>query len=129
MTAVSIPASSLAGWRYAYRKVGTRRAQAISKVVAAVGVTDPTRPPAARIAFGSVAATTVRATAAEGVLCGRRLDAATAAEARAALVGHDIRPIDDLRSTADYRALVAGRILITLLADLGGFSAADLLER
>lgn len=135
VTAVWIPASSLSGWRYAYRKVGTRRAQAISKVVAAVGVAGPARsdrparPPAARIAFGSVAATTVRATAAEGVLAGRTLDPAAAAEARAALVGHDIRPIDDLRSTADYRTLVAGRILVTMLADLGDFSAADLLER
>jgi len=141
VTAVWIPASSLSGWRYAYRKVGTRRAQAISKVVAAVGVADPTHsdrsarsdrpagPPAARIAFGSVAATTVRANAAEGVLAGRRLDPAAAAEAREALVSHDIRPIDDLRSSADYRSLVAGRILITMLADLGGFSAADLLER
>ncbi len=133
VTAVSIPASSLSGWRYAYRKVGARRAQAISKVVAAVGVSDPARsdrprhPAAARIAFGSVAATTVRAGAAEGVLAGRRLDPAAAAEARAALVAHDIRPIDDLRSSADYRTLVAGRILVTLLADLGGFSAADLL--
>ena len=136
VTAVSIPASALAGWRYAYRKVAARRAQAISKVVAAVGVSGPARadrpdrpacPGAARIAFGSVAATTVRARAAEGVLAGRKLDLAAAAEARAALVAHDIRPIDDLRSSADYRALVAGRILVTLLADLGGFSAADLL--
>ncbi len=139
VTAVSIPARSLAGWRYAYRKVGARRAQAISKVVAAVGVSGPARgdrparsdragrAPAARIAFGSVAATTVRARAAEDVLAGRKLDLTAAAEARAALVAHDIRPIDDLRSSADYRALVAGRILVTLLADLGGFSAADLL--
>jgi CO/xanthine dehydrogenase FAD-binding subunit len=139
VTAVSIPASALSGWRYAYRKVAARRAQAISKVVAAVGVSSPARSArsarsdrpdresSARIAFGSVAATTVRARAAEEVLAGRRLDAATAAEACAALVAHDIRPIDDLRSSAEYRTLVAGRILVTLLADLGGFSAADLL--
>ena len=38
VTAILVPASSLAGWRYAYRKVGTRRAQAISKVVAAVAL-------------------------------------------------------------------------------------------
>lgn len=151
VTAVSIPAHSLSGWRYAYRKVGARRAQAISKVVAAVGVSGPARGPrseraarsdrperpdrsepadrvsAVRIAFGSVAATTVRARAAEEVLAGRRLDAPAAAEARRALVAHDIRPIDDLRSSAEYRTLVAGRILVTLLADLGGFSAAELL--
>lgn len=131
VTAILIPACALSGWRYGYRKVGTRRAQAISKVVAAVALTaagTPVGRSAARIAFGSVAPTTVRATAAEGTLLARRLDATAAAEARAALVDHDIRPIDDLRSTADYRGLVAGRILVTLLAELGGFSAADLLS-
>lgn len=131
VTAILVPASSLAGWRYAYRKVGTRRAQAISKVVAAVAITAAGTGAAgrcaARIAFGSVAPTTVRATAAEGALLGRKLDATTAAEARAALLASDIHPIDDLRSTADYRGQVAGRILVTLLAELGGFSVADLL--
>ncbi|MBP9143298.1 MAG: FAD binding domain-containing protein [Thermoanaerobaculia bacterium] len=131
VTSILIPAEALAGWRYAYRKVGTRRAQAISKVVAAVALTAPGTPVgrrAARIAFGSVAPTTVRAFAAEGALLGRRLDATAAAEARESLLARDIRPIDDLRSTADYRGLVAGRILVTLLAELGGFSAADLLS-
>jgi CO/xanthine dehydrogenase FAD-binding subunit len=131
VTAILVPAASLAGWRYAYRKVGTRRAQAISKVVAAVAITPagtPAQRSAARIAFGSVAPTTVRATAAEDALGGRRLDTAAAAAAREALLARDIRPIDDLRSTADYRGLVAGRILVTLLAELGGFSAVDLLS-
>ena len=58
IVAVTLPAAALEGWRYAYRKVGTRRAQAISKVVAAVGVELAGRSGtvrAARIAFGSVA--------------------------------------------------------------------------
>jgi CO/xanthine dehydrogenase FAD-binding subunit len=119
ITAIEIPAASLDGWRYAYRKVGTRRAQAISKVVAAVGVAAGE----ARVAFGSVAPTTVRASAAEAALAGRTLDERTVANAAEALVATDLRPIDDLRSTAAYRALVAGRMLRSLLADLGGFEA------
>lgn len=121
-----LPASGLAGWRYAYRKVGTRQAQAISKVVAAVGIASGGRPRetrAARIAFGSVAPIPVRARAAEATLVGRRLDGPVAAAAATALVAADIRPIDDLRSTAAYRALVAGRVLRDLLGRLGGFEA------
>ena len=132
VTAILIPAAALSGWRYAYRKVGTRRAQAISKVVAAAGVSTPGRArerTAARIAFGSVAPTTVRASAAEGAIAGRRLDAAAAGEARTVLLSRDLRPIDDLRSTAEYRAVVSGRILVAMLAELGGFPAAPLLDR
>ena len=119
-----LPTAALAGWRYAYRKVGTRQAQAISKVVAAVGVElggRPRRVRAARIAFGSVAPTPVRARAAEAALAGRPLDLAAAVAAARALVADDIRPIDDLRSSAAYRTLVAGRMLRDLLGRLGGF--------
>lgn len=124
ITGLLVPAAALDGWRYAYRKVGTRQAQAISKVVAAVGVATGGRPRttrAARIAFGSVAPTPVRAAGAEAALSGRPLDAAAAAAAGAALAV-DLRPIDDLRSTAAYRALVAERVLRELLAGLGGFA-------
>ncbi|KAB2950498.1 MAG: hypothetical protein F9K18_14905, partial [Thermoanaerobaculia bacterium] len=40
----------------------------------------------------------------------------------AALLARDLRPIDDLRSTAAYRALVAGRLLESLLGDLSGYA-------
>jgi xanthine dehydrogenase iron-sulfur cluster and FAD-binding subunit A len=63
-----------------------------------------------RLALGSVAPTTVRAFRAEAALAGRRLDAEAIEAAREALAG-DIRPIDDLRSTARYRGLVAGNLL------------------
>jgi CO/xanthine dehydrogenase FAD-binding subunit len=132
ITAIEIPAASLSGWRYAYRKVGTRRAQAISKVVAAVGISTVPRGGAcagARIAWGSVAPTTIRASAAERALVGRRLDVESATAAAAALVSDDLRPIDDLRSTAFYRSTVASRLLLALAAELGGFSASPLLER
>jgi CO/xanthine dehydrogenase FAD-binding subunit len=123
IVAVSIPAASLDGWRYAYRKVGTRRAQTISKVVAAAGVAlagRPRRLRAARIAFGSVAPVSLRCPAAERALAGRRLDLEAIAAARAALLAEDIRPIDDLRSTAAYRARISSRVLAALLAELGG---------
>lgn len=124
ITALFVPAAALSGWRYAYRKVGTRRAQTISKVVAAIGIADRRGPGAsdgARIAFGSVAATTVRAGAAESAIAGRELSASLAFEAREALLTRDLRPIDDLRSTAAYRSLVAGRLLESMLGELGGF--------
>jgi CO/xanthine dehydrogenase FAD-binding subunit len=95
-----------------YRKVGTRRAQAISKVcLAAVVEPDASGTSAhVRIALNSVAPTVIRAYRAEAVLRGRRLDRATIDEAVQALAA-DVAPIDDIRSTARYRAAVAGRLL------------------
>jgi CO/xanthine dehydrogenase FAD-binding subunit len=84
-----------------FRKVGTRAAQAISKVVMAAVRSDPPR-----IALGSVAPTVVRAWATERALAA----GATLAEARRVLSG-EIHPIDDIRSTAAYRRRVAGNLL------------------
>ena len=106
---VRVPAS---GARHYFRKVGTRRLQAISKVVAA-GVLERdasgtvTR---ARLVFGSVAPVTLRARTVESVLVGSRLDEATIAAAERA-VREDIAPIDDVRSTRDYRGRIAGRLV------------------
>ena len=84
-----------------FRKVGTRAAQAISKVVMA-GV----RSAQPRIAFGSVGPVVVRARGAERALAaGDGIDAAVAA------LDDEIEPIDDLRSTAEYRRVVAGNLL------------------
>jgi CO/xanthine dehydrogenase FAD-binding subunit len=102
-----------------YRKVGTRRAQAISKVCVAGalrvegGIARPEpdrRVQDVRIALGSVAPTVVRAFATEASLRGRLLDADTVAEAERTLLS-EIAPIDDIRSTARYRARVAGNLL------------------
>ncbi|MDQ2689563.1 MAG: hypothetical protein M3Y29_04735, partial [Chloroflexota bacterium] len=106
-----------------FRKIGTRRAQAISKVVMALAwrATDAAAPwSGARLALGSVAATTVRAPATEAVLEGARPTRETADAAAAALVG-ELSPIDDVRSTADYRRAVAGRVLHRLIRDAGGW--------
>ncbi len=98
LVAIEIPAVAGRQW---FRKVGTRAAQAISKVVMA-GV----RGPKPRVALGSVAPTVVRATRTEALLAaGAPID-----EARSALMA-DISPIDDLRSTAVYRRRVAGNLL------------------
>ena len=106
-----------------FRKVGTRRAQAISKVVMALAwVASPADAPwtDARLALGSVAATTIRVPAVEVVLNGARPSRETADAAAAALTAA-IEPIDDVRSTAAYRRLVAGRVLHRLIRDEGGW--------
>lgn len=107
-----------------FRKVGTRRAQAISKVVMAVAWRSGDTPDAAwtdvRVALGSMAATPIRATAAEAALEGVVPDAAAAERAVAALDA-ELRPIDDVRSTADYRRAVAGRVLRRIVRDEGAW--------
>jgi CO/xanthine dehydrogenase FAD-binding subunit len=103
--------------RASYRKVGTRRAQAISKICFAAGIRSGADGVLrdVRIALGSVAPTVVRARAAEDVLRGGRPDAQRIAAARRALAT-DITPIDDIRSTASYRLKVAGNLLEEFLA-------------
>jgi CO/xanthine dehydrogenase FAD-binding subunit len=108
------------GWTHQeYRKVGTRRAQAISKVCfAATLAVDAGTVTDVRLAFGSVAPISLRAGAAESALRGRRLDPDAIAAASAALL-HDIAPIDDVRSTALYRSTVAVNVMQRFLTDLG----------
>jgi CO/xanthine dehydrogenase FAD-binding subunit len=84
-----------------FRKVGTRAAQAISKVVMAA-----VRAPRPRIAIGSVAPTIVRASRTEELLGA----GGTIEQAREVLMT-EIAPIDDVRSTATYRRRVAGNLL------------------
>jgi CO/xanthine dehydrogenase FAD-binding subunit len=107
-----------ASWRQTYRKVGTRRAQAISKVCfAAAAEMDGRVVRDIRIAFGSVAPVVRRCIHAEASVRGRPLDAAAVGRARHAL-GEDIAPIDDFRSTAEYRMRVAANLLIQFLSEL-----------
>ncbi|HTM50959.1 MAG TPA: xanthine dehydrogenase family protein subunit M [Bryobacteraceae bacterium] len=96
------------GWSQYYRKVGTRRAQAISKVCLAATIRrEGSRITEARVALGSVAPTVVRCYETE-----RRIerDPRDIAAARAALA-REIAPIDDIRSTANYRLTVAANLL------------------
>jgi CO/xanthine dehydrogenase FAD-binding subunit len=106
------------GWTTTFRKIGTRRAQAIAKICfAGAAEVDGRTVRDVRIAFGSVAPTVVRARTAEGSLRGRDLTDEAAAAAVEALAA-DITPIDDIRSTARYRLEVAGRLLAEFLSAL-----------
>jgi xanthine dehydrogenase small subunit len=110
-----------AGREVRFRKVGTRRAQAISKVVMALAWRDGGRGWSdVRLALGSVADRPIRARETERALEGRRPTAETADRAAATLAG-EIEPIDDVRSTADYRKVVAARVLHRLVRDAGGW--------
>jgi CO/xanthine dehydrogenase FAD-binding subunit len=98
-----------------YRKVGPRRAQAISKVCfAACAEKRDGRTVDVRIAYGGVAPVVVRAHDAERVL----LAGGSAAEVCAAL-GTAVTPIDDVRSTARYRRRVAENLLRDFLGHVG----------
>ena len=116
----------VAGGREArFRKVGTRRAQAISKVVIAVAWRESHRAPASawsevRVALGSVADRPIRAPATEAILEGTTPNPETADAAAEALAA-EIHPIDDVRSTADYRRVVAARALHRIIRDAGGW--------
>jgi CO/xanthine dehydrogenase FAD-binding subunit len=108
-----------------FRKVGTRRAQSISKVVLALAWRTPAERPGSpwrdvRLALGSVAATPIRASATEAVLEGAVPDPATADRAAETLAA-ELAPIDDVRSTAEYRRVVAARILHRMLREAGGW--------
>jgi len=99
------------GARELFRKVGTRRAQAISKVVGACRIAlESGAIRAAGVAFGSVGPVTVRLRELEAWLVGRRPDQQTAVEAER-MAAEAVQPIDDLRSSADYRQYVTGRLV------------------
>ncbi len=107
--------------RTRYRKVGTRAAQAISKVVLALSYRDDGGTwREVRVALGSVAPTTIRAHQTEAILEGSRPGAALADAAAEALAA-ELSPIDDVRSTAEYRRSVSARVLHRLLREEGGW--------
>jgi CO/xanthine dehydrogenase FAD-binding subunit len=118
LTRIRLPRAT-ADLKTYYRKVGTRKAQAISKVCFAAGarMTDGRRFADVRLALGSVAPTVVRCTQTENVLRDRPLDEELIAAARASLM-QEIAPIDDMRSTAAYRLRVAANLLADFLTQL-----------
>ncbi|HSS22399.1 MAG TPA: xanthine dehydrogenase family protein subunit M [Pyrinomonadaceae bacterium] len=104
--------------RHYYRKVGTRKAQAISKIclAATARMSDQTIS-LVRIAFGSVAPIPLRCRKTEYALQGAVLDEAAIAKAKAELA-REIAPIDDIRSTKDYRLQVSLNVLEDFLRQL-----------
>jgi len=109
-----------AEWVQDYRKVGARRAQAISKVCfAGAARMENGRIADMRLAFGSVAPTVVRASRAETIARTDDLTPSRVDEALAALRA-ELTPIDDIRSTARYRARVAENLLRDFLLKVEG---------
>ena len=106
IVALDIPAVRGRQW---FRKVGTRAAQAISKVVMAACDGDRLR-----IAVGSVGPTVLRLPKTEAALAA----GASITDAQRTLVD-EITPIDDLRSTAEYRRRVAANLLARCLTEFG----------
>jgi CO/xanthine dehydrogenase FAD-binding subunit len=106
------------GATHYYRKVGTRKAQAISKVcLAALAKLDHNQISDVRIALGSVAPIVVRCVQTEDVLRRGNPDA-EAIKAACATLSQEIAPIDDIRSTAGYRLQVAKNLLTDFLLTL-----------
>ena len=101
-----------------YRKVGTRKAQAISKVCfAAVGRMEDGHIADTRIVVGSVAPIVVRCVQTEDTLRGQKIDEEAIGRACKSMV-MEISPIDDIRSTAQYRLQVAKNLLVDFLTGL-----------
>jgi CO/xanthine dehydrogenase FAD-binding subunit len=106
------------GERSFFCKVGTRRAQAISKVVlAAKAQVNNEMINSISIGIGSVAPTVIRAPQTESLLANSQLDA-TIIEQAQQTISHEVAPITDLRSTEHYRRTVTGNVLAKFLRQL-----------
>jgi CO/xanthine dehydrogenase FAD-binding subunit len=100
------------------RKVGTRRAMAIAKVaLAATAIVEDGVVSDLRLAAASLAAFPIRLYQTEAALLGKRIDAGTIEFGRDALLA-EAKPIDDIRSTAEYRRRVACNLLEEFLNEL-----------
>ena len=106
------------GSKHFYRKVGTRKAQAISKVVCA-GLTERKGPVIhnLRYSVGSVGPKTILCTKTNSFLQGKVLDAKIIADA-VGIFESEISPIDDIRSTCTYRMNVSKNIFQNFLENL-----------
>jgi CO/xanthine dehydrogenase FAD-binding subunit len=104
------------GLKQYYRKVGTRKAQAISKVcLAAVARMNGETIEDIRIAFGSVAPIPLRCMETESALRGQKLERELIEKGKAELA-REIVPIDDIRSTRNYRLQVSLNLLEDFLS-------------
>jgi CO/xanthine dehydrogenase FAD-binding subunit len=109
-----------AGAVQVFRKVGTREAQAISKVVVALaGRFEEGRIAELRLAAGSVAAVPVRLRAAEKAVRGLPMGPETA-DLAGREAAREVTPIDDVRSTADYRRFALARVVRRMMRSLSG---------
>ncbi len=108
--------------KHYYRKVGTRKAQAISKVCfAGVARTNGKKIEELRIALGSVAPVPLRCIRTEDVLHGQEIDQTVIASGKEALA-REIAPIDDIRSTKNYRLRISQNLLVDFLENIAATS-------
>ena len=109
-----------AGSPFVWRKVGTRQAQAISKVaLAGVAVVENGRCTRLGLAMASVAPTVAFLPATRALGLSRALAEVADTEVRDAVLG-DVAPIDDIRSTAAYRRHVAVALVTRFFEELRG---------
>jgi CO/xanthine dehydrogenase FAD-binding subunit len=114
---IIVPKPTGRGFHF-FRKVGTRQSLAITKIsLSAYCRVERDRVAELRVGLGSVGPVPLRARNAEAVLLGRPLDALPVLAAQQALQ-EDISPMDDIRSTAHYRRVTAGKILGQMLTEL-----------
>ena len=118
ITRVRIPKAGADAFT-AVKKVGTREAQAISKVlVAFYAETAGGRLGEVRIGAGSVAATPVRLRDTEALITGQRVTDGLARDA-AETARREVTPIDDVRSSAPYRHFALGQVVLRMVMEAG----------
>lgn len=112
-----VPAASAAS-REQFRKLGPRAAQAISKIMGSYrGELHAGKVVRFSVALGSVAPTAIRLHAVETFLTGRPINTDTLDQAEK-IAADAVKPISDIRSTADYRKWVSGRLVRGFLEHL-----------
>jgi CO/xanthine dehydrogenase FAD-binding subunit len=117
LRSIRLPRSPRGSWHY-YRKVGTRKAQAISKVCfAGWARIEADQIAEVRIALGSVGPIPIRCVQTESALRRMRINSETVAAASGALAA-EIAPIDDIRSTRGYRLKVSLNLLEAFIRQL-----------
>src|SRR5262249_42197307 len=100
------------------RKVGARNAEAIAKVcVAALAKVTGGVIEDVRVGMGSVAPVPLRLRETERALFGKRAELGLVEQARQT-VAQQIKPIDDIRSTAEYRQAVAENLVVEFVDKL-----------
>jgi carbon-monoxide dehydrogenase medium subunit len=102
LTVVEVP---IVKGRAAFQKMQTRRAfeMALVSAAATISFAPDATVTEARLALGGAASMPIRATAAEAVLAGRRLDPESIADASNVASDVDAEPRDDVRASTDYR--------------------------
>lgn len=116
ITAIHLPLPQ-PGWFDYYRKVGTRRFQAISKTLLAgrILLGEGRRVKDLRMVVASVAPYTLRAFQTEEIIRGRELTPEVIQEAVQA-IQDEISPIDDIRSSETYRRRVTDNLVHDFLS-------------